>query len=557
MLKIHDLTVGYGDMDILRNINLEVPAGETLAVVGESGTGKTTLGLSLMGLVEERSGAAKVEGEICIDEVDVTGMDARELQEMRWTQVSMVFQNTDDALNPVHTVLQQVVEPLEAHGICEGEDADDRGRDMLQQAGLGEDRFGAYPHELSVGEKQRVLIAMALVCDPEVVVLDEPTSSLDAVSKQEIIDMLRRIGQDKVCLVITHDLSGAAALADRVAVLCGGRIVEVASDMDLFSRPRHPYTRGLIRCYPDMSRSKDLQGIRGRAAFVERGCPFHRRCTQAIDVCHSERPPLRSVEDRLLACHRGGIVPLLEVRDVAKSFGDRQVLDGLDATVYEGETLALVGESGAGKTTLARCLMGLTQIDGGQFFLEEEPVGNRTPDFCRRVQMIFQNPREALSHRMTVGEAVREPLNVQHIGTRADRGARVKTALRDAELPTEDGFLNRYPHHLSGGEIQRVVIARALVLEPEVLIADEPTSSLDVSVQAKIIKLLNTIQESRGLSMLLITHDIALARKASDRIAVLREGRVVENGPTGRVLSNPSHEYTRMLAESAHRLTGG
>ncbi len=554
MLSIVDLRVSYGDGEVLRGIDLQVPRGETLAVVGESGTGKTTLGLSLMGLVKERSKAASVRGRILLDGTDIARLGRDQLREVRWTRISMVFQNTDDALNPVHTVLAQVREPLVEHGICRGERADRRAREMLETTGLAETRFNAYPHQLSIGEKQRVLIAMALVCDPDVVILDEPTSSLDAISKAAVNDMLRELCRNKVCLVITHDLGAAAALADRVAVLCGGRIVEIAPTRAAFTDPRHPYSRGLIRCYPDMNRSKDLQGIRGRASFVARGCPFFGRCTQAIEICGQETPQLCQIAGRLLACHRGGIIPLLTVMRLSKSFNGRRVLSDVDLTVFEGETLALVGESGAGKTTLAKCLAGLLEPDAGKVYLEGARAERKDRDYYRRVQMIFQNPREAVSHRMDVFKAVREPLDVQNIGSAAERKQRVRAALRDAELPDDDAFLHRHPHHLSGGEIQRVVIARALVLEPEVLIADEPTSSLDASVQAKIIKLLNTLQERRGLSMLLITHNIALARKASDRIAVMREGRIVETGPTGGVLSRASNGYTETLVRSAPHL---
>ncbi|MBS3762158.1 MAG: ABC transporter ATP-binding protein [Planctomycetes bacterium] len=556
MLKITGLTVAYDRKKILRDINLHVAPGETLAVVGESGTGKTTLGMSLMGLLKERSDNVSVEGEILLDGTDVAKLSSEKLRGIRWTEISMVFQNTDDALNPVQNVLVQVREPLLEHGICQGKEADERARNMLERTGLPVDRFDAYPHQLSTGEKQRALIAMAMVCDPEVIILDEPTSSLDAVSKKAVNQIVAELCRDKVSLIITHDLGAAASLADRVAFLCGGQIVEIADTQTVFTNPRHPYSRGLIRCYPDMDRSKDLQGIRGRSRFLERGCPFFGRCTQAVDICAKQTPPLRKVDGRLLACLRGGVVPFLTVKDLSKSYDGELVLDGINLTVFEGETLALVGESGSGKTTLARCVVGLLEADRGELELEEKKIQKRDRAFHQRVQLIFQNPREAISHRMNVLEAVREPLDVQKTGPPGERKLKVKAALRYAELPDDEDFLHRYPHHLSGGEIQRVVIARALVLEPEVLIADEPTSFLDASVQAKIIKLLNNLQEERGLSMLFITHDIALARKSSDRIAVLNEGRIVETGPTGRVLSRPSHPYTRSLADSASHLSG-
>ncbi|MFW6456779.1 MAG: oligopeptide/dipeptide ABC transporter ATP-binding protein [Planctomycetota bacterium] len=557
MLDIKDLKVRYGEKTILRGIDLELTPGETLGIVGESGTGKTTLGLSLMGLLQKRSTDAIVEGDILFDENNISELDPDEQRALRGNRLSMVFQNTDDALNPAHRVFQQVREPLIVHELCTGAAADERAHGMLGTCGLPESRFMAYPHELSIGEKQRVIIAMALVSDPDVLILDEPTSSLDAVSTTAINDMLKNMARRRMCLVITHDLGSAASLSDRVAVLCGGRIVEIAATDALFNDPRHPYSRGLIRCYPDMSRSKDLQGIRGRAAFAESGCPFYGRCTQAVDICPHQTPPLRRVNGRHIACHRGGVVPLLNVEGLAKKFDGKTVLNEVDLTIYEGETLALVGESGAGKTTLARCLVGLNSWETGTVCLEGQTIDFHTSRWCRKVQMIFQNPREAISHRMTVLDAVREPLDVHNIGTRDQRMKRVQGALRDAELPHDTNFLQRYPHHLSGGEIQRIVIARALVLEPEILIADEPTSSLDVSIQAKILQLLNEIQQQRGLSILLITHDIALARKVSDRMAVLNAGCIMERGSTDRVLSAPSHDYTKQLIRAAHDLHAG
>ncbi len=554
MLEVSSLTAGYGDREIIRGIDLEVSAGETLAVIGESGTGKTTLGLCLMGLLRERASDAHVSGKILLDGVDVGAMGDDELRAVRWTKISMVFQNTGDALNPVHRVIDQVQEPLLEHEICAGARAAQRAREMLRATGLAEDRFAAYPHQLSTGEKQRVLIAMALVCDPKVVILDEPTSSLDAISRIAVSGVLRDLCRDKVCLVITHDLFAAVGLADRIAVLCGGRIVEEAPSRDVLGDPRHPYSRGLIRCYPDMTRGKDLQGIRGRASLSANGCPFFGRCTQAIDVCAEEPPSLRPMNGRTLACHRGGIVPLLTARKLAKRFGGKEILRDLDLTLFEGETLALVGESGSGKTTLAKCMVGLLSPDAGEIRLESERLEGPDPGAARKMQLIFQDPREAISHRMNVLEAVQEPLDVQGIGGPSERRERVKAALRDAELPDDDDFLHRYPHHLSGGELQRVVIARALVLQPKVLIADEPTSALDPSVQAKVMRLLCTVQESRGLSILLITHDIALARKASDRIAILHEGRVMEAGPTSEILSRPSCAHTRALIGSAPHL---
>ncbi len=259
-------------------------------------------------------------------------------------------------------------------------------------------------------------------------------------------------------------------------------------------------------------------------------------------------------QGRLVACHRGGIIPALTVRNLSKSFGSFKAVDAVSLTIDGGETLALVGQSGSGKTTLAKAITGIIEPDVGEIYLEGVKVNKRGKDFYKRVQMIFQNPGEALSHRLCVLEAVREPLEIQGIGTKEERIRKVKKVIEEVELPTSNDFLTEYPHHLSGGELQRVTIARALVLDPKVLIADEPTSFLDSSVQAKVLKLLLNLQEQRGLSMLFITHDIAVARKISDRIAVLQEGKIVEEGPSNQIVATPSHPYTISLLKAASSL---
>jgi len=284
------------------------------------------------------------------------------------------------------------------------------------------------------------------------------------------------------------------------------------------------------------------------------GCPFHPRCTQAIDICARETPLLAPVQGRDVACHRGGIITLLEARNLSKSFGSIKAVDSVNLSIAGGETLALVGQSGSGKTTLARTLMGLCESHDGEVYLEGIKVDNRGKDFYRNVQMIFQNPGESLSHRLSVLELVREPLDIQGIGSKEEREHRVMRVLEEVELPGKGEFPGRYPHHLSGGELQRVSIARALVLDPKVLIADEPTSFLDSSVQAKILKLLLNLQEQRGLSMLFITHDIALARKISDRMAIMFQGKIIEEGASSEVVTKPVHPYTASLVMSASDL---
>jgi len=543
LLEIKELRVSYGHDVILNGIDLELKQGETLAIVGESGTGKTTLGLSIMRLVE-----GAIRGAIRFNGKNLLSLPDGEMQQIRWSQIAMAFQNANNVLNPVYTVLNQIMEPMVEHRLKSKEEARDRAAELLRYFGLRENRFSAYPHQLSGGEQQRVLLAMAMSNNPELLILDEPLSSLDAASRAEVANLLKETDNHCTKLVATHDLDTAGKLADRMVVLYGGKIIESGPTRDMLSQPRHPYTRALIRAYPNMTTVKDLQGIKGRMTRPVSGCPFHPRCTQAIDICSKEIPELLPTNHgREVACHRGGIITLLSTRNLSKSFGSLKAVDSVNLHVEGGETLALVGQSGSGKTTLAKTIMGLHQPTDGAVYLEDVRVDNRGKDFYKRVQMVFQNPGESLSHRLSVLEAVMEPLDIQQIGTKEERENKAIQVLGEVELPQTGDFLNKYPHHLSGGEMQRVVIARALVLDPALLIADEPTAFLDASVQAKILKLLLNLQEQRGLSLLYITHDIAAARKVSDRIAVMLDGRIIEEGPSNEIVAAPKQDYTKSL----------
>lgn len=544
MLSIRGLRVSMGRTEILRGIDLDIDKGDCLAIIGESGAGKTTLGLSIMGLSQ-----GYITGEILLNCRDLLRISEEEFRLLRGKELAMVFQNIEDALDPVQRVGDQIIEAISIH---QGQkNFQSEMYRLLLAVKLEKEKFMAYPHQLSGGEKQRVAIAMALANDPDLLILDEPTASLDAMTKMDIIRLLQSALHGRMSIVITHDISLVQKLSNRIAVLYGGRIVETGDTQEILRNPSHPYTRGLIRSYPAMNRAKDLQGIPGMMTHGLGGCPFHNRCTQRIEICKSEVPLLEEVNGRLVACHRGGIVPLLEVRDLSVSFDSYKALSGVSLTIYEGETLAVVGESGSGKTTLSKAIMGLCPLNAGEIFLEGEKLGKRDCTFYSRVQMIFQNPKESVSHRMTVLDAVLEPMNVMKKGSPEERMARAKEVLCQVELPINDRFLAKYPHQLSGGEVQRVAIARALALRPKLLVADEPTSALDPSVQAKILKLLMNLQERMGLGILLVTHDIAVARKASDRIAVLLKGRIVEEGSTDDVLSNAQHAYTRNLIDSA------
>jgi len=549
LLEIKGLRVSYGQEAILNGIDLKLGSGETLAIVGESGAGKTTLGLSIMHL-----GEGTVRGTIHFNGKDLLALSEKEMQQIRWSQIAMAFQNANNVLNPIYTVLDQIMEPMIEHRLKRREEAQDKAKELLGYFGLPRERLSAYPHQLSGGEQQRVLLAMAMANDPQLLILDEPLSSLDAAARAEVGNLLRETDKHCTKLIATHDLDTASKLADRTAVLYGGKIVEVGLTQDVLSRPRHPYTRALIRAYPNMTTVKDLQGIKGRMTRPVSGCPFHPRCTQAIDICQTRTPQLTRNQERHIACHRGGIITLLSTKNLTKSFGSLRAVNSVNLRIEAGETLALVGQTGSGKTTLAKMIMGLHQPTEGGVYFEDSKVDKRGKDFYKRVQMIFQNPGESLSHRLSVLEAVMEPLEIQAIGTKEERKKKAIQVLGEVELPQTNDFLNKYPHQLSGGEMQRLAIARALVLDPALLIADEPTAFLDASIQAKILKLLLSLQEQRGLSMLYITHNIAAARKVSDRIAVMLDGEIIEEGPSNEIVAAPRESYTRNLLTAASAL---
>jgi peptide/nickel transport system ATP-binding protein len=522
MLKIKNFSASYGSKKVLRNLNLEIKKSEIIAIVGESGTGKTTLAMSIMGLLTEQFDNTKQSGSILFNGIDICSSTHGELRQIRWKKISMVFQNIDNILNPTISVDKQLNE------ILNGKKNNSKINEMLEMVGFPPARAGSYPHQLSMGEKQKILVAMAYISEPELVLLDEPTSSLDYDTKINLIRVIKKLSPGRTAVLLTHDLDTVKKLSEKVIVLYGGRILESGPTKKIFSNPRHPYTRGLVRSYPSMDRTKDLQGIRGKSEFIDKGCPFWPRCTQAINLCRIYMPPLKKYGDTMLACHRGGIIPLLNVENISKSYNNLEVLKSIYLSIYEGETVALLGKSGSGKTTLAKIIMGLVKPDGGHIYLENNKIEKWDFGFYKKVQMIFQEVESAVSHRLNVINAVMEPILIHRNADRRLIEEKAKKVLSEVELPTDDNFLKLYPHHLSGGELQRVVIARALILSPGLLIADEPTSSLDASIQAKIIKMLNRIQEERGLGMLFITHDLGVARKVSDRIIKLEDGIITE-----------------------------
>jgi peptide/nickel transport system ATP-binding protein len=567
-LHVHFPPAGEQDGAVVRavdGVSFDLAAGEALAIVGETGSGKTTIGRALLGLHPPGT----TQGSIRLAGRELAGLTEEAWRTLRWRRVAMAVQGAGSAFDPVYRLGEQIAEPLREHLGLSPDEAAARAATLAERVGLEPRHLRAYPHQLSGGEKQRAMLAMALSCGPEVLIVDEPTSGQDVLSRARLIDLLRQVREETglSLILISHDLSAAAQVAERVAVLYAGKLVEVGTAWEVMEQPRHPYTWGLLNAYPNMTTARDLRGIRGRSPDPSNpppGCRFHPRCTQATALCRQADPPLVEKMGRLIACHLGGLQTLLQASDLRKAFSSNGHGEAVTAVrnasleVYEGEVVALVGETGSGKTTLGRLLVGLLEADGGRVVFEGQELaavnGRKRKALRRRIQFIAQDPFDAVSPRLTVAEIVREPLDVQKIGTEAERADQVRDALRAVGLPFEPTFLERRAHELSGGQLQRVAIARALVLDPKLIVADEPVSMLDASEQAKVINLLKEIQNERGMGLLLVSHDLALVRKVADRILVMRQGEIVEGGPANRIVTRPQHAYTRAMIQAAPAL---
>lgn len=509
-LVVGDLAVETTSGDkILHQISYSISAGEILALVGESGSGKTTAGLAALG--HARTGLTFTGGAVTVAGADeILSLSEAARRAVRGRTVSYIPQDPALSLNPGLRIGKQISEVLENHGY--GSTAEDRAarvREALKEVGLPDDDAyqRRYPHQLSGGQQQRVGIAMAFACRPNVVVLDEPTTGLDVMTQALVLQTIRQLTKDHgaAALYITHDLAVVATIADRVAVMYQGEIVETGETDQVLRHPQHEYTRHLIAAVPSLA-----------------------------------GPP---------APERGPSTPVLAVKDISVSYGDMKVLRGVDLTVQAGECVMLLGESGSGKTTLSHCISGLANRFTGT--VELDGVGlapstkARTKAQLRDVQYVFQSPFSSLNPRKTIAQSVEVPLaQLTDLG-RAERRARVEETLDRVRLAPSAA--HRLPDRLSGGERQRAAIARALVTTPQVLVCDEVTSALDVSVQQTILELLSELRRDMGMAMLFVTHNIALARHVADRIAVLRDGEIVEIGDVDDVLDNPQHTYTQEL----------
>jgi peptide/nickel transport system ATP-binding protein len=576
-VQVSDLRVELvgRDIDVVDQISLEIRPGEVLGLVGESGSGKTTVGMALLGHV--RRGGRLGSGAVMIDGRDLAQLDEAGLRGLRGGTVAYIPQDPGTSLNPALRLRLQLREMLDAHaGSQTDAERAARMREALEEVALpSDDTFLArYPHQLSGGQQQRVAIAMAFACRPNVIVCDEPTTGLDVTTQARVLETVRDLCRSHrvAALYVSHDLAVVAALADRVAVMYAGRIVEVGTRDQLFLAPRHPYTRRLLRAVPDLEGKRAVVGIPGHAPLPgsrPEGCYFHPRCSLATDECRREFPPAFEFQPghRVRCYHadealhevpvEGGVrevhlerVPelALAIRGLDAHHGTRATLFEIDLELHRHECLALVGESGSGKTTLARCVAGLHKDYTGAVFLRDQELPSaarsRSDEARQQIQYVFQNPYASLNPRRTVGQTIARQLELFFPG-RKDMSRRVGECLERVAL--SESAAAAYPDELSGGERQRVAIARALAAEPAVMVCDEITSALDVSVQAAIIDLLRELRTSMGLSLLFITHNLALIRTIADRVAVMTEGRIVELGPTAQVLERPSAPYTQQL----------
>lgn len=566
LLEIKGLSIDYiSDKNAVRavdGLSLSLEKGEMLGLAGESGSGKTTIGLGIMGLLPEN---VKTGGSILFKGRDVISMPDRERDGVRWKHIAMVFQNSLEVLNPVIKVGEQVSEPMIEHLGLGKTEARDKCIRLFQQVGLDPVWLDAYPHQLSGGMRQRALLAMALSCDPDILILDEVTSALDAFTKKEISDLLSRL--QKVAghsmILISHDITFLSAVSTRLAILYAGRIMELGATGEMIDYPMHPYTRGLINSTPGLFLYRDLWGIPGEAPSGQmKGCAFSARCTQRIDVCDSLPPDLRPVSvkggrdgrcGREVACHLGGVVILLRASGLNCSYrlSDGKMLNALkDASldIRESEVIAVVGQTGSGKSTLAHILAGVMGSDVGEIFFKGKRMnGDKYGSGYGGIQIVFQDPVSSTSSRLSVLDAVKEPLDINGLESPGYRIELVRGALLSVGLPASDEFLRRHCGGLSGGQRQRVAIARALIMRPKLLIADEITSSLDVSSAANVLRLLKGLQNSRGFAMIYITHDLMIALKVADRISVMDRGRIIETGNSHEVMLYPKAEATKRL----------
>lgn len=563
VLALRDVSVSFNvsgsTVPATQHVNIEVYAGEILAIVGESGSGKSVSAMSVLRLLPS---TARFEGTIELDGQDVTSFDEPRLRRMRGRDVAMIFQEPMTALNPVFTVGWQIGEMLRLHTSLSRKAARERAVEMLQTVGMPdpEQRVNYYPHQLSGGQRQRAMIAMAISCDPKVLLADEPTTALDVTVQAEILELMRDLRHriSAAMVLITHDMGVVADIADRVVVMKDGQVVEEAPVDDLFAQPQNSYTQQLLASVPYLGQ----RPTSGRLLDTT-GHPANDGTASADPILVGREADSPSLQEGRHATEvgRDSPRPVLQLRDVVVDYPGGlgrptfRAVRGVNLEIQQGEILGLVGESGSGKSTLGRVVVGLQPASSGTVVVTGTDITkasrHQLRPIRRKIGMVFQDPAASLNPRYTIGESVNEPLRLHKMVPGGRKALELRTAelLESVQLPT--AWLNRFTHELSGGQRQRVAIARALAAGPELLVADEPTSALDVSVQARLLDLIVELQQQLGFSCLFISHDLAVVEILSDRIAVMNQGEVVEQGRREDVLSRPEHPYTQRLTAAA------
>lgn len=550
ILKLENIYFRYkgNNRYTLNDINLDVKEGETLGIIGESGSGKTTLLLSILGLLSPKgvcSGNIYFNNELLDKE--------HKFKVLRWKKISMVFQNQLDVFNRRMTVGEHIYEVLDN---LNRKEKYNKVKELFRMVGLDEKFIVQYPDELSGGMRQKVLIATALSCNPRLILIDEPTTSLEEISKTEIIRILKNLAENNITLIITsHDLEIIKELTEKVIVMDSGNIIETGITKKFLTLQTHPYSRALVQASPFINIFKDLWGIHEVEECKDsKGCPFYLKCPQKIPICLNENPKLSKIdEESQVACHLGGIINLLEVNKLSKTYISKKfkidALSEVSLKIRMGEIVSIIGESGSGKSTLAEIISGIKEKTSGEVKFLGKEIGAKVLGSLNSIQIVFQDSSTAMNLELSIENILKEPflLLKEKIPFPSEK---MKEYLNNLGFPSSRKFLEKKAKNLSGGEMQRLNIVRALLLEPRLLIADEITSMLDPSRKANLLRILKGLQNKYGFSMLFITHDLMLAQKITDYFYVLKDGKIVEEGDGLKIFNRASHPYTKKLVSN-------